>query len=153
MQEMWVWSLGWEDPLEKGTATDSCSCLGNPTGRGAWQATVDGAIKSRAQLSDQRATANDRNTRRPSGQPGAARSGGGGAGSRPPPSPLTPLPAHLKCRCRVDCTAPKGAVIWLSVFQLHSSAAPAVTAVTDRTSLPRVPGNSDPQVVLRTLAC
>ena len=23
MQETWVWSLGWEDPLEKGTATDS----------------------------------------------------------------------------------------------------------------------------------
>ena len=21
MQETWVWSLGWEDPLEKGTAT------------------------------------------------------------------------------------------------------------------------------------
>ena len=21
MQEMWVWSLGWEDPLEKGKAT------------------------------------------------------------------------------------------------------------------------------------
>ena len=23
MQETWVWSLGWEDPLEKGTATHS----------------------------------------------------------------------------------------------------------------------------------
>ena len=25
MQETWVWSLGWEDPLEKGTATHSSS--------------------------------------------------------------------------------------------------------------------------------
>ena len=24
MQETWVWSLGWEDPLEKGMATHSC---------------------------------------------------------------------------------------------------------------------------------
>ena len=23
IQETWVWSLGWEDPLEKGTATHS----------------------------------------------------------------------------------------------------------------------------------
>ena len=23
MQEMWVWSLGWEDPLEEGVATHS----------------------------------------------------------------------------------------------------------------------------------
>ena len=26
MQETWVWSLGWEDPLEEGTATH-CSIL------------------------------------------------------------------------------------------------------------------------------
>ena len=24
MQEMWVWSMGWEDPLEKGMTTHSC---------------------------------------------------------------------------------------------------------------------------------
>ena len=39
MQDMWVLSLGWEDPLEKEMATDSSySCLGNPMGRGASQA-------------------------------------------------------------------------------------------------------------------
>ena len=40
MQDMWVRFLGWEDPPEKETATDSSySCLGNPMGRGASQAT------------------------------------------------------------------------------------------------------------------
>ena len=29
-----------------------CFCLGNPMNRGAWQATVHGVTKSRAQLSD-----------------------------------------------------------------------------------------------------
>ena len=29
-QEMWVQSLGWEDPLEKGMATNSFSCRENP---------------------------------------------------------------------------------------------------------------------------
>ena len=32
MQEIWVWSPGWEDPLEKETAT-RCSCLENPRQR------------------------------------------------------------------------------------------------------------------------
>ena len=32
------------------------SCLGNPMGRGAWQATVHGVTKSWTQLSDQTAT-------------------------------------------------------------------------------------------------
>ena len=36
----WVWSLCREDPLEKGMATHSCSCLENPMDRGAWRATV-----------------------------------------------------------------------------------------------------------------
>ena len=38
MQETWVQSLGWEDPLEKGMATHS-SILAweNPMDRGAWQ--------------------------------------------------------------------------------------------------------------------
>ena len=47
--ETWVQSLGWEDPLEKGTATHSsilASCLGNPMDRGAWWATVHGVAKS-----------------------------------------------------------------------------------------------------------
>ena len=33
MQETWVQSLGWEDPLERGMATHSFSCLENPHGQ------------------------------------------------------------------------------------------------------------------------
>ena len=33
-------SLGWEDPLEKGMATHSSFCLGNPMHRGSWWATA-----------------------------------------------------------------------------------------------------------------
>ena len=51
MRETWVRSLGWEDPLKKGTATHS-SILENSMGRGAWRATVDGVPKSRTQLSE-----------------------------------------------------------------------------------------------------
>ena len=52
MQETWVRSLDWEDPLEEGMATHSSilgerngsplqySCLENPMEGGAWQATV-----------------------------------------------------------------------------------------------------------------
>ena len=37
MQETWVRSLGWEDPLEKEMATQlHYSCLENPMHRGAW---------------------------------------------------------------------------------------------------------------------
>ena len=37
MQETWVTSLGWEDPLEKEMAThSSILCLGIPTDGGAW---------------------------------------------------------------------------------------------------------------------
>ena len=45
--ETWVLSLGWEDPLEKGTATHS-SILAQriPMDRGAWQATVHGVAES-----------------------------------------------------------------------------------------------------------
>ena len=43
MQETWVRSLGWEDPLEKGIGNQfQYSCLENPMDRGAWQATVHG---------------------------------------------------------------------------------------------------------------
>ena len=39
--------LGWEDPLEKGTATHpSILAWRNPTDRGAWWAAVHGVIKS-----------------------------------------------------------------------------------------------------------
>ena len=43
MQETWVQSLGWEDPLEKGMATHSSILdFGNPMDRGAWGAIVHG---------------------------------------------------------------------------------------------------------------
>ena len=53
MHETRVWSLGWEDPLEKGMTTH-CSILACriPTDRGAWWATVHGVAKSRTWLSD-----------------------------------------------------------------------------------------------------
>ena len=47
MQETWVWSLGWEDPLEKGMGTHSSILTWRiPIDRGAWQATVHGVAKS-----------------------------------------------------------------------------------------------------------
>ena len=62
MQETFVWSLDWEDPLEKGMATHSSilawripwtrSLVGySPRGE-AWWATVHGVAESRIQLSD-----------------------------------------------------------------------------------------------------
>ena len=42
-------SLGWEDPLEEGMATQyplQYSCLENPVDRGAWPTTVHGVAKS-----------------------------------------------------------------------------------------------------------
>ena len=45
-QEMWVQSLGDEDPLGEGNGNPlQYSCLGNPTGREAWQATVHGVAE------------------------------------------------------------------------------------------------------------
>ena len=47
MQQMWIRSLGQEDPLEKGKAThSSILAMGNPMDRGAWQAKVHGVAKS-----------------------------------------------------------------------------------------------------------
>ena len=47
VQETWVQSLGWEDPLEKGMATHpGVLGLENSMDRGAWQATVHGVEKS-----------------------------------------------------------------------------------------------------------
>ena len=56
MQNTWVQSLGWEDPLEKGMSTHS-SVLDwkNPTDRGAWQATGYSGAKSHTQLKRQHA--------------------------------------------------------------------------------------------------
>ena len=47
LRETWVQSLGWEDPWEKRTATQS-SILAwrTPMDREAWQATVYGVAKS-----------------------------------------------------------------------------------------------------------
>ena len=46
MLETQVWSLGREDPLEKGNSLQY-SCLENFMDRGAWWATVHGVAKSR----------------------------------------------------------------------------------------------------------
>ena len=52
MQDMWVQSLGWEDPLEKEMATHSgILAWRTPVDRGAWWAIVYGVAKSRTQLS------------------------------------------------------------------------------------------------------
>ena len=46
MQEMWVRSLGQEDPVEKEmTAHSSILGWGNPIDRGAWRATVHEVAK------------------------------------------------------------------------------------------------------------
>jgi len=53
MWETWVLSLGWEDPLEKGTGYPlHYSCLENSMDRGTWRATIHGSTKSRTCLSD-----------------------------------------------------------------------------------------------------
>ena len=48
IQETWVESMGWEDPLEQGTATHS-SLL---AWRIPWAVSVHGVAKSRTRLSD-----------------------------------------------------------------------------------------------------
>ena len=45
MQEMWVRSLGQEDPLEKETATHSSILAWDLMDRGTWWATVHGVTK------------------------------------------------------------------------------------------------------------
>ena len=52
-QETWVRSLGWEDPLEEGTATHSSILAWRiPMDRGAWETTVHGVTESLTQLSN-----------------------------------------------------------------------------------------------------
>ena len=47
MQETWVQSLGWEDPLEEGMTTHSSILAWRiPMDKGAWWATVHGDAKS-----------------------------------------------------------------------------------------------------------
>ena len=49
MQELWVQSLGREDPLEKETATHtSILIIGNSMDRGAWRVMVHGVPKDLA---------------------------------------------------------------------------------------------------------
>ena len=46
MQETWVQSLGWEDPVKKGNGNPlQYSCLENLMDRGAWQATIHGVAR------------------------------------------------------------------------------------------------------------
>ena len=53
MQETWVRSLGWENPLEEGMATHSSILAWRiPMDRAAWQATIHRVAKSQTQLSD-----------------------------------------------------------------------------------------------------
>ena len=53
VQETWVRSLCWEDPLEGGNGNPlQYSCLETPMDRGAWRAIVHGVSKSWTQLSD-----------------------------------------------------------------------------------------------------
>ena len=53
MQETWVRSLVWEDPLEESMATHSRILAWRiPMDRGAWWATVHGVTKSQTRLSD-----------------------------------------------------------------------------------------------------
>ena len=49
MQENWVRSLGWDDPLEEGWLPTPIFL---PRDTGAWWATVHGVAKSGTQLSD-----------------------------------------------------------------------------------------------------
>ena len=47
MQETWVQSLGWNDPLEEGMASHSSIIAWRiPIDRGAWQVAVHGVVKS-----------------------------------------------------------------------------------------------------------
>ena len=53
MQETWVRTLDWNEPLEKGMVTHSSILSWRiPMYRGAWWATVHGVAKTQAQVSD-----------------------------------------------------------------------------------------------------
>ena len=53
MQETWVLSLDWEDPLEEGMATHSSILAWRiPMNRGAWWATIHGVTQCQTRLSD-----------------------------------------------------------------------------------------------------
>ena len=51
MQETWVGSLGWEDPLEEGMVTHSRILAWRiPMDRGAWQTAIHGVTESQTRL-------------------------------------------------------------------------------------------------------
>ena len=51
MQEAWVPSLGWEEPLEKGNGNPvQYPCLEDHVDRGAWWAAVHGVTESQTSL-------------------------------------------------------------------------------------------------------
>ena len=53
LRETWIQSLGRGDPLEKGMATHySTPAWRIPMDRGAWQAAVNGVVKSRTELNN-----------------------------------------------------------------------------------------------------
>ena len=52
MWETWVWSLDWEDTLEKGMDPLQYYGLENSMDKGAWQATVRGIAESQIRLRD-----------------------------------------------------------------------------------------------------
>jgi len=52
MQEIWVWSLGWEDPWRRNGNPLQYSCLGNPMDHEAWWAIAHGVAKSWTQPGD-----------------------------------------------------------------------------------------------------
>ena len=95
MWEIWIRSLGWEDPLEKHKEDSPLqySCLGNSMDRGAWRAAVHGATKSQTQWSDfhfhffpgdprlKNPPANAGDTRDAGSIHGSGRSPGGGHGN------------------------------------------------------------------------
>ena len=52
-QETWVWSLSWEDNLEKEMALQlQSSCLVNPMGQADWWAILYGIAKSQTVLNN-----------------------------------------------------------------------------------------------------
>ena len=52
LQETWVQSLGWEDPLKEGIATHSSIAWRIPMNQGTWWAIVHGVTKSWTRLND-----------------------------------------------------------------------------------------------------
>ena len=64
MWETWVQSLGWEDPLEEGTATHSSILAWRiPMDRGAWRATIFAGSQRVKHRTEQRSTRLNRLTR------------------------------------------------------------------------------------------